>query len=55
MNPFRVISLRGLEIRLVSLVSWFGLKPMRYDVIIIQRYDNSIFEDMGDLVTVFSS
>jgi hypothetical protein len=28
---------------------------MRYDIIIIQRHDIQIFEDMGDLVTVFSS
>jgi hypothetical protein len=55
LNPFRVIGLRGLETHLVSLVSWLSSKPMRFGVIISQRYENHILEGMGDLGTIFSS
>jgi len=54
-NPSHVFGLRRLKTHLVSLVSWFGSKPTRYDIIIIQRFDNPIFEDMGDLGTILSS
>jgi hypothetical protein len=55
LNPYHVIDLRGLEIRPISLVSWFSSKPMRFGAFIIQRYENHILEDTGDLDTILTS
>jgi len=55
MNPSHVIGLKRLKTHLVSLISCFSSKQTRYSVIIIQRYENPILEDMGDLITVLSS